>query len=210
MKVDPDRDEIAVDGRVVSARSPEKLYLMLNKPRGYVTTLSDERGRKTAAELVQDCGGRVWPVGRLDMYSEGLLIFTNDGDFTQCLEHPGSEVEKEYLVRVDRCDQRALEVLRGPMALDGRPLSPAQVQLMSRDRDSVLLRFVIHEGRNRQIRRMCQQAGVRVLRLKRVREGTLRLGNLKPGQWRMLKKEEISSVFTLKRGSLPHDGAGDS
>ncbi len=83
MKVDPDRDEIAVDGRVVSARSPEKLYLMLNKPRGYVTTLSDERGRKTAAELVQDCGSRVWPVGRLDMYSEGLLIFTNDGHFTQ-------------------------------------------------------------------------------------------------------------------------------
>lgn len=199
MKVDPDQDEVAVDGHLISDRPPEKLYLMLNKPRGYVTTLSDERGRKTAAELVQNCGGRVWPVGRLDMYSEGLLLFTNDGEFTQCLEHPGSEVDKEYLVRVDRCDERALQVLRGPMALDGRPLSPAQVQLVSRDRESVLLRFVIHEGRNRQIRRMCQQAGVRVLRLKRVREGKILLGNLKPGQWRMLKKEEIFSVFSLER-----------
>ena len=199
MKVDPDQDEVAVDGRVISGRPPEKLYLMLNKPRGYVTTLSDERGRKTAAELVQNCGGRVWPVGRLDMYSEGLLLFTNDGEFTQCLEHPCSEVEKEYLVRVDHCDEKALQMLRGPMVLDGRPLSPAQVQLVTREQESVLLRFVIHEGRNRQIRRMCQQAGIRVLRLKRVREGNILLGNLKPGQWRMLKKEEISSVFSFER-----------
>lgn len=199
MKIDPDQDEVAVDGRVISDCPLQKLYLMLNKPRGYVTTLSDERGRKTAAELVQNCGGRVWPVGRLDMYSEGLLLFTNDGEFTQCLVHPGSEVEKEYLVRVDHCDEKVLQVLRGPMALDGRPLAPAQIQLVTRERESVLLRFIIHEGRNRQIRRMCQQAGVRVLRLKRVREGKILLGNLKPGQWRMLKKEEISSVFSLER-----------
>lgn len=195
MKVDPDRDQIAVDGVAVS-EEPPKLYLMLNKPRGYVTTLSDERGRKTAAELVQDCGGRVWPVGRLDMYSEGLLVFTNDGEFTQRLEHPAGDVEKEYLVRVDHCGPRELQVLQGPMSLDGRPLSPVQVEEVSRERGSVLLRFVIHEGRNRQIRRMCQQAGVRVLRLKRIREGTLQLGDLKPGQWRMLKKEEISRVLT--------------
>ena len=100
------------------------------------------------------------------------------------------------MVRVDRCGQRELQVLQGPMSLDGRPLSPVQVEEVSRERGSVLLRFVIHEGRNRQIRRMCQQAGVRVLRLKRVREGTLQLGDLKPGQWRMLKKEEVSRVFT--------------
>ena len=196
MKVDPDRDQIAVDGVLIS-EEPPKLYLMLNKPRGYVTTLSDERGRKTAAELVQDCGGRVWPVGRLDMYSEGLLIFTNDGEFTQHLEHPAGEVEKEYLVRVDHCSPRELQVLQGPMRLDGRPLAPVQVEVVSRERGSTLLRFVIHEGRNRQIRRMCQQAGVRVLRLKRVREGTIELGNLNPGQWRMLKREEISAVFHL-------------
>lgn len=194
--MDPERDEVAVDGVVVSA-SPKKLYLMLNKPRGYVTTLSDERGRKTAAELVQNCGGRVWPVGRLDMYSEGLLLFTNDGDFTQHLEHPAGEVEKEYLVRVDRCNAKALQTLQGPISLDGRPLAPAQVEVVSREPGSVLLRFVIHEGRNRQIRRMCELAGVRVLRLKRIREGMIQLGDLKPGQWRILKKEEISGVFTL-------------
>ena len=195
MKVDPERDTVAVDGVPVAAQPP-KCYLMLNKPRGYVTTLSDERGRATAAELVQACGTRVWPVGRLDMYSEGLLIFTNDGDFTQLLEHPKGDVEKEYLVRVDHCDERALSVLRGPLSLDGRPLAPAQVEPVSRDQDSVLLRFVIHEGRNRQIRRMCECAGVRVLRLKRIREGSLRLGDLKPGKWRELKTEEIQSVFS--------------
>lgn len=196
MKVDPERDEVAVDGAVIAER-PQKLYLMLNKPRGYVTTLSDERGRRTAAELVQGCGGRVWPVGRLDMYSEGLLLFTNDGTFTQRLEHPGGAVEKEYLVRVDQCGERALEVLRGPITLDGHPLAPAQVELQKREKGSALLRFVIREGRNRQIRRMCQLAGVRVLRLKRVREGPLRLGNLKPGEWRKLKKEEVSAVYSL-------------
>ena len=130
------------------------------------------------------------------MYSEGLLIFTNDGDFTQLLEHPKGDVEKEYLVRVDRCDAKALSVLRGPLSLDGRPLAPVQVEPISRERDSVLLRFIIHEGRNRQIRRMCECAGVRVLRLKRIREGSLQIGDLKPGEWRELKKEEIQSVFS--------------
>lgn len=194
MKVDPGRDIICVDGAPV-AMSDAKIYLMLNKPRGYVTTLSDERGRKTAAELVANCGVRVWPVGRLDMYSEGLLLFTNDGAFTQRLEHPSGVIEKEYLVRVDRCDSDVLQVLRGPMALDGRPLAPVRVEAVSRERNSTLLRFVIREGRNRQIRRMCQAAGVRVLRLKRVREGSILLGDLKPGEWRMLKKDEISAVF---------------
>ena len=195
MKVDPERDQVAVDGVPVAAQ-PSKCYLMLHKPRGYVTTLSDERGRATAAELVRSCGTRVWPVGRLDMYSEGLLIFTNDGDFTQLLEHPKGDVEKEYLVRVDHCDAKALSVLRGPLSLDGRPLAPVQVEPVSRERDSVLLRFISHEGRNRQIRRMCECAGVRVLRLKRIREGSLQLGDLKPGEWRELKKEEIQAVFS--------------
>ena len=160
MKVDPERDSVAVDGVTVTAQPP-KCYLMLNKPRGYVTTLSDERGRRTAAELVRGCGVRVWPIGRLDMYSEGLLLFTNDGAFTQLLEHPKGDVEKEYLVRVDHCDKKALQILRGPLSLDGRRLAPAQVELVSRETDSALLRFVIHEGKNRQIRRMCEYAGVR-------------------------------------------------
>lgn len=189
MKADPERDVIEVDGVAVMQR-PEHVYLMLNKPRGYVTTLSDEKGRPTAAELVSGCGVRVWPVGRLDMYSEGLLLFSNDGAFTQRMLHPSGEVEKEYLVRVDHCTQAELERLHGPIVLDGVKLAPAQVRIQSREKHSVLLRVVIHEGKNRQIRRMCEQAGIRVLRLKRIREGKLSLGALAPGEWRYLTEEE--------------------
>ena len=207
MKVDPERDSVAVDGVTVTAQ-PAKCYLMLNKPRGYVTTLADERGRRTAAELVRGCGVRVWPIGRLDMYSEGLLLFTNDGAFTQLLEHPKGDVEKEYLVRVDHCDKKALQILRGPLSLDGRRLAPAQVELVSRETDSALLRFVIHEGKNRQIRRMCEYAGVRVLRLKRIREGAMQLGDLKPGEWRLLKKEEVQGAFSGARSMKMKNDAG--
>lgn len=194
MKIDPERDTVSVDGVPVTAQPP-KCYLMLNKPRGYVTTLSDERGRDTAAQLVEDCGERVWPIGRLDMYSEGLLLFTNDGELTQRLEHPSGEIDKEYLVRVDRISQKALDVLRGPITLDGQLLAPAQIEVCAQGKGNVLLRFVIHEGKNRQIRRMCQMAGLRVLRLKRVREGAVSLGGLKSGAWRHLTKEEVSALF---------------
>ena len=190
MKVDPERDSVAVDGVTVTAQPP-KCYLMLNKPRGYVTTLSDERGRPTAAELVRGCGVRVWPIGRLDMYSEGLLLFTNDGAFTQLLEHPKGDVEKEYLVRVDHCDKKALQILRGPISLDGRRLAPAQVELVSRETDSALLRFVIHEGKNRQIRRMCAAFGYEVKKLKRIRIMDLTLHGLKPGQYREIELSEL-------------------
>ena len=194
MKIDPERDTVTVDGVPVAAQPP-KYYLMLNKPRGYVTTLSDERGRDTAAQLVEDCGERVWPVGRLDMYSEGLLLFTNDGELTQRLEHPSGEIDKEYLVRVDRISRKALDILRGPITLDGQLLAPAQIEVCAQGQGNVLLRFVIHEGKNRQIRRMCQLAGLRVLRLKRVREGAVSLGGLKSGAWRHLTEEEISALF---------------
>ena len=196
MRADPDRDEICIDGKPIPGLN-DRVYLMLNKPRGYVTTLSDERGRKTAAELVADCGTRVWPVGRLDMFSEGLLIFTNDGDFTQKLEHPSGQIDKEYLVRVDRWDEQVLTKLRGEITLHGQRLAPAAVKLLRVEGGSALLSITIHEGKNRQVRRMCQFAGARVLRLKRIREGNLSLGDLKPGTWRYLKKEEIEGVFNL-------------
>ena len=196
MRADPERDEICVDGKPIP-RFNDRVYLMLNKPRGYVTTLSDERGRQTAADLVADCGTRVWPVGRLDMFSEGLLIFTNDGEFTQKLEHPSGQIDKEYLVRVDRWDERVLAKLRGDITLDGQLLAPAAVKLLRAEGGSALLSITIHEGKNRQVRRMCQFAGTRVLRLKRIREGNLSLGDLKPGTWRYLKKEEIEGVFNL-------------
>lgn len=185
-KADPERDEIRVDGRLL-AEPARRTYVMLNKPRGYVTTLSDERGRKTVAELVTDCGARVWPVGRLDLDSEGLLLLTDDGALTQRLIHPSHEVEKEYHVRVEGDVAAALPVLRGPMELDGIPLHPARVEELGPG----LLSVVIHEGRNRQVRRMCAAAGLRVRRLKRVREGALRLGALPPGKWRRLTAEEL-------------------
>lgn len=187
-----------MDGVIISSHPP-KCYLMLNKPRGYVTTMSDERGRDTAAQLVEDCGQRVWPIGRLDMYSEGLLLFTNDGDLTQQLEHPSGEIDKEYLVRVDRISEQALKILRGTIELDGQILSPAQVDVCAQGKGNALLRFIIHEGKNRQIRRMCQLAGLRVLRLKRVREGNVSLGELKSGSWRYLSKEEVAGLYKKTR-----------
>ena len=188
---DPERDEICLDGTPVN-RKPEAVYLMLNKPQGCVTTLSDERGRKTVAELVTGCGERVWPVGRLDYDSEGLLLLTNDGDLTHKLTHPGREVEKEYHVEVTGDAEAALPVLRGKMELDGVPLAPARVTLLGADGKRTRLSIVIHEGKNRQVRRMCAMAGLSVVRLRRVREGGLLLDSaLRLGQWRFLTKEEV-------------------
>ena len=190
-RADLDRDAVLVDGRPLKPGGG-RTYLMLNKPRGYVTTLSDEKGRRTAASLVEGCGVRVWPVGRLDMDSEGLLLFTDDGALTHQLLHPSHEVEKEYLVWVTGNVNKALPVLAAPMTLDGEMLSPARVR-RGRDSGGVhQLSITIHQGKNRQVRRMCAQAGLEVLRLKRVREGPLALDrSLKAGQWRNLTDREL-------------------
>ena len=186
-QADPDADQITVDGAPVAAIG-RRTYLMLHKPRGYVTTLSDERGRKTVAQLVEDCGARVWPVGRLDMDSEGLLILTDDGELTNRLTHPSHEVEKEYLVWVTgEMTRAALDALARPMELDGQRLRPAKVKRMGEN----MMSIVIHEGKNRQVRRMCASVGLEVTRLKRVREGEVRLGDLPKGKWRMLTDEEL-------------------
>ena len=191
-KADPDRDDIRADGKPLKERS-QRTYLLLNKPRGYVTTLSDEKGRKTVADLVKDCGVRVWPVGRLDLDSEGLLILTDDGELTQRLLHPSHEVEKEYLVWVKGDIPSALPVMRGPIELDGIRLSPARVEPVG----DGILSVTIHEGRNRQVRRMCALAGLRVTRLRRVREGALTLGQLGPGCWRPLSRTEVAMLEQL-------------
>ena len=182
-------DEVRIDGRPVQERPPLR-YLMLHKPRGYVTTLSDERGRPTVAQLVAGCGERVYPVGRLDYDSEGLLLLTNDGALTQRLTHPAHEVDKVYELRVKDYTDAGLARLREPMTLDGHRLRPAQVQLREVGDGRARLRMTIHEGRNRQVRRMCQQAGMTVLRLRRVAEGPLQLGALPPGKWRELTAAE--------------------
>ena len=194
-RADLDRDRVLVDGRPLEPGG-QRTYLMLNKPRGYVTTLSDEKGRRTASDLVSGCGARVWPVGRLDMDSEGLLLFTDDGALTQQLLHPSHQVEKEYLVWVTGNVNRALPILSAPMVLDGEELSPARVR-RGRDSGGVhQLSVTIRQGKNRQVRRMCAQAGLEVLRLKRIREGALTLDrSLKAGQWRTLTDRELLELM---------------
>ncbi len=190
-RADLDRDIVLVDGKPLTPGGG-RTYLMLNKPRGYVTTLADEKGRKTVSDLVSGCGARVWPVGRLDMDSEGLLLLTDDGTLTHQLLHPSHEVEKEYLVWVTGNVNKALPILSASMTLDGERLAPARV-CRGRDSGGVhQLSVVIHQGKNRQVRRMCAQAGLEVLRLKRIREGTLSLDRtLEPGGWRPLTEDEL-------------------
>ena len=190
-RADSRRDHIMIDGKPVGM-SEEKKYLMLYKPRGYVTTLKDERGRKTVADLVRGCGARVVPVGRLDYNSEGLLLLTNDGELVNALTHPRHEVEKHYEVRVrGRLDN--IPRLSGTMELDGYAIRPADVVILEQDEQSAKLRLTIHEGRNRQIRKMCEQCGLEVRRLKRVAVGTLQLDPaLKSGAWRELTADEVA------------------
>ena len=190
---DGDKDDIRVDGKPLP-KQEKPLYLMLHKPKGYVTTLHDEKGRPDAARLVADCGARVYPIGRLDMDSEGLLLFTNDGAFANLLMHPSHEVEKAYEVLVSGFSPEKLPLLERPIVLDGYRIRPPKVRLLESTGQKARLEVVIHEGRNRQVRRMCQAAGMTVLRLKRTREGALSLGNLPAGKWRSLTQAEIENL----------------
>ncbi len=193
-KADPDHDTITLDGKVIGKREDQFLYFMLHKPVGYVTTLSDEQGRPSVADLITDIPERVWPVGRLDQNSEGLLLLTNDGDVTQKLLHPSFRVEKEYHVWVNGSIERALPIIRGPLKMDGQLLAPAKIDVMSDHGTYGTLRFVIHQGKKRQVRRMCAAGSLKVTRLKRVREGSLLLGDLPEGKWRPLTEEEIRYI----------------
>lgn len=186
---DPDVDEILLDGSPLPS-AEGSVYIMLHKPRGFVTTLSDEMGRRTAAELVENCGTRVYPVGRLDMDSEGLLLFTNDGEFANQMMHPKHEVEKSYLTWVGNYTPAAMERLKQPIELDGYTIRTPDVRVVRPG----LLEITIHEGRNRQVRRMCEAAGMTVTRLKRIREGSLRLDDLPLGQWRHLAPAEVDAL----------------
>lgn len=197
-KADPDRDDIRLDGKPFRPRE-RTVYILLNKPRGYVTTLSDEKGRKTVADLVRDCGVRVYPAGRLDLDSEGLLVMTNDGELVQRLTHPGGEVEKTYHVWVrgtgDGPIKGAAERLARVTDLDGEPIRPAKVEAVRREAGSIVLSVTIHQGKNRQVRRMCAACGLEVRRLRRVREHTLELGDLPAGKWRYLTAVELEALW---------------
>lgn len=192
-RADPETDTVTVDGAPLPGK-PGAVYLMLNKPRGYVTTLSDEYGRRTAAELVADCGVRVYPVGRLDRDSEGLLLFTNDGELAQRLLHPRHQVDKVYLVTVRGDIRGAAERLMAITQLDGEPIAPAQAAEVSRHEGQAVLRVTIHQGKNRQVRRMCAQIGLHVVRLQRIQEDSLLLGDLPAGKWRYLTDRELQGI----------------
>jgi len=190
---DVTEDVIEVDGKRLP-KAGKKVYLMLNKPRGYVTTLSDEKGRKNAAELVAGCGVRVYPVGRLDMDSEGLLLFTNDGEFANLMMHPRHEVDKTYRVWVTNFAPEKLDALAEPIELDGYQIKKPRVRPVRTEPARAIVDVTIHEGRNRQVRRMCEAAGMHCTRLRRVQEGSLFLGNLPLGKWRYLTDAEVRSL----------------
>ena len=191
---DPDFDVILLDGKPLPSGC-EHTYIMLHKPRGYVTTLSDEKGRRDVSMLVSDCSARVYPIGRLDMDSEGLLLLTNDGDFANRLMHPKHEINKTYRVTVSEYSQTALDKLSRPVTLDGYTIAKPSVRLIRDGSDGCAeLEVVIHEGRNRQVRRMCDMAGMSVKRLIRIAEGTLQLGDLPMGKWRKLTPQEVEQL----------------
>ena len=195
-KMDPDYDKVMIDGQTQRiVRKRQYTYIMLHKPRGYLTTRSDDRGRKTVMDLVSDVPAMLRPVGRLDKDSEGLLLMTNDGDFANYMMHPSHNVDKTYLTRVEGEDiGLAMEYLREPMELDGYVVDGAEVGLRSLFPGGAELEITIHEGRNRQVRKMCEAVGLKVLRLKRISEDALELGELKPGAWRYLTPEELERV----------------
>ena len=191
---DPDVDEILLHGQPLE-RPEEKYYIMLNKPVGYVTTMSDEKGRRTVAELVSDIPARVYPVGRLDINSEGLLLMTNDGDFANRVMHPSFEKEKTYRVLVTGDVEKGVKRLLEPMELDGVKLKKPRVRVVKSDGPVSTLDITIHEGRNHQIRRMCEKAELNVRRLTRISVGSVRLGRLQKGAWRRLTAGEIEALI---------------
>ncbi len=201
-KVDPIRDKIVVSGKRV-VRNKTKMYIMLHKPRGFVTTMSDELGRKCVSELVEDAGVRLFPVGRLDRNSEGLLLMTNDGAFSNMLTHPSRHVSKVYRVTVrEKVTEEQLTKLTEGIMLDGTKTLPCDVHIIDKADNRTVLNIVLYEGRNRQIRRMCEAVGLTVIRLKRTEIAGVRLGMLPQGKWRELNEKEmqhLTNVSVAKR-----------
>jgi 23S rRNA pseudouridine2605 synthase len=176
-KVDPKKDTITVNGKKI-VKTKTFTYVVLHKPRGFITTMSDEMDRKCVAELIKDVPGRVYPVGRLDRDSEGMLLFTNDGAFANAMTHPTKHVPKTYRVTVrPSITEEQITALTQGVIIDDRKTAPAEVRVVTKEEGRVVLEIILYEGRNRQIRRMCQAAGLRVTRLRRIAEGSIRLGD---------------------------------
>lgn len=196
-KINPRKDLVSIGkNKITNVKKRKMVYVMLNKPRGYVTTVSDELGRKTVMDLVKDIDERIYPVGRLDKDSEGLLILTNDGSFTNCLTHPSHNYAKVYRVTVrPSVNDEILYNLRNGIEIDGRKTAPAEVTVLEEQENRVVLEFILHEGRNREIRKMCESQGLEVARLKRNSIGSLKLGMLKQGQYRELTEQEVKKLL---------------
>ena len=197
-KVDPAADKVYVHNkRIVMKRKGGKRYIMLNKPRGFVTTMSDEMGRKCVADLIKDIPERIYPVGRLDKDSEGLLIMTNDGEFANKVTHPRTQINKVYHVTVEpeMTDEQAKKIMAG-VIIDGRRTAPCEVRIISRKDGRANLEMVLHEGRNREIRKMCELFDLEVLRLRRISIGGVKMGKLKKGMWRDLTPNEVKKLLS--------------
>ena len=191
-KIDPDTDIVKYNNEVITQAGKRYQYIMLYKPLGYVTTMSDEKNRKCITELINDVGTRVYPVGRLDMYSEGLLLLTNDGELTNKLTHPKHNIPKIYHVKLaGTLTPEQLKPLGKPMTIDDYEIQPVQYELVTRNENNTVIRMTLYEGRNRQIRKMCEAAGLEILNLKRIAVGNITLGDLHPGKWRRLTQSQI-------------------
>lgn len=199
-KIDPLNDSVTYRGTLVSMLPAEKrAYIMLNKPTGFVTTLSDERGRKCVNDLVSDAKARVWPCGRLDMDSEGLLILTNDGDLTNRLTHPLHRIPKIYHVKINgKVEQEVIKKLNMPMEIDGYEILPVKTDVVSFKDNYTILKMELYEGRNRQIRKMCEKYSLEIIKLKRIAIGELNLGNLPPGKWKYLTSSQVKYLKGLE------------
>ena len=195
-KIDDERDVVEYCGKIISADS-HHIYIMLNKPAGYVTTMSDEHARKCVAELVSDVPERVYPIGRLDRESEGLLLFTNDGEFANRMMHPRYHKPKIYHVKIrGKVEPEKVTALSRPMKIDDYITKPANVSVVTLKEDYTVLAIELFEGRNRQIRKMCEQVGLFIMTLRRISVGNVKLGDLRPGKWRYLTKSEVASLKT--------------
>ena len=196
-KINPKKDTVTVSGKKI-VKQKEHKYIMLHKPRGFITTMSDEMERKCVAQLISDVPQRVYPVGRLDRESEGLLLFTNDGEFANALTHPKKHVSKTYrvTVRPGVTDEQLSAITEG-IIIDDRKTAPAEVRVVTKEENRVVLEIILYEGRNRQIRKMCEQLDLEVARLKRTAIGSVKLGMLKQGDWRDLTEDEVRKLMIV-------------
>ncbi len=205
-KVDPKRDKVVVGGKRI-INNNQKMYIMLNKPRGFVTTLNDEKGRKCVADLVADAGTRLFPVGRLDRNSEGLLLMTNDGEFSNLITHPSRHVAKVYRVTVrEKVSDEQVSQLESGVVIDGERTMPCDVAVVTRDENRTVMRMVLYEGRNREIRKMCETVGLSVIRLKRVEIAGVKLGMLPQGSWRELNEKELHRLMNVSVSAKAQEG----